>query len=287
MAGVQFRHRQGENAFPRTGDKTYALMELPAGTSPAARGAPGGTIMAWPTVYLLEFAIWSVLVLALVILGAFVDAPLGPQADPAVPPNPALMPWYLASIQELTLHIHPVFAGIMIPTLAFVGLAAIPYLDRDPRGAGRWFGSRRAVASAIVSAILAAVAWIVLEWLDLGRDLAFRLDQALNLAKLSGGETPRSWPDGFGILGFYDLTEWSAFLWAGVVPFLILAVLLAVIGGVAKLVFRCNRRELLISLFTAVAVSVVVLTFVGSLMRGTDAQLYAPWDRPNVIEIQK
>ena len=159
------------------------------------------SVMAWPTVFLLEFAIWSGLVFAVILIGAFVDAPLGPQADSAIPRNPALMPWYMASVQELTLHIHPVFGGVMIPTLFVAGLIAIPFIDKDRSGTGRWFGGRRGAQVALGSAVAAAAIWVILEWLDVGRDLAFRLNETLDLTKLSGDETPKSWPEGFGFLG--------------------------------------------------------------------------------------
>ncbi len=286
MAADQYR-RKRDDPFPRDGDKTYALMGLVKGTSDSANSGPSGTVMAWPAVFLIELAIWSGLVFVMILIAAFADAPLGPQADSAIPRNPALMPWYLASVQELTLHIHPVFGGIMIPTLFVAGLVAIPFIDTERTGAGRWFGGRKGAQAAFGSAVAAAAIVIILEWLDVQRALAFRLDQALNLTKLSGGESPRSWPEGFGFFGFYDLTEWSSFLWAGLIPFLILTVLLVMIGAAAKFAFRCNRREVVISVFTAAIVSVMVLTFVGSAMRGTDADLYAPWDRPAVIELNR
>ena len=276
-----------EGAFPRNSDKTYALMGLVRGSTAAAGSGPRGTVMAWPAVFLLELAILAGVVLVMVAISAFVHAPFGPQADPAIPRNPALMPWFLSSIQELTLHMHPVFGGIMIPTLFVTGLLAIPFIDFNRAGTGQWFGGRKGAKAAFGSAIAAGVIWIVLEWLDLGRDLAFRLNEALDLTKLTGGETPKSWPESFGFLGLYDLTEWSSFLWAGLIPFLIVMTLLLLIGAAAKFMFGCNRREVMISVFTATVASVLVLTFIGTAMRGTNADLYAPWDRPNVIELDR
>ena len=281
------RGLRSEGAFPRNGDKTYALMGLVRGSSAAAGSGPRGTVMAWPTVFLLELAVLAGVVLVMAAISAFVHAPLGPQADPAIPRNPSLMPWFLSSIQELTLHMHPVFGGIMIPTLFVSGLVAIPFIDFDRAGAGQWFGGRKGAKVAFGSVIAAGVIWIVLEWLDLGRDLAFKLNEALDLTKLTGGETPKSWPDGFAFFGLYDLTEWSSFLWTGLIPFLILMTLLLVIGAAAKFLFRCNRRQVVVSVFSATVASVMVLTFIGTAMRGTDADLYAPWDRPSVIELDR
>ena len=281
------RGPQGEGAFPPNSDKTYALVGLVRGSTTAAGSGPRGTVMAWPTVFLLELVILAGVVLVMAAISAFAHAPLGPHADPAIPRNPALMPWFLSSIQELTLHMHPVFGGIMIPTLFVTGLLAIPFIDWDRSGSGEWFGGRRGVIATFGSALAAGFIWIVLEWLDLGRNLAFRLNEALDLTKLTGGETPKSWPESFGFFGLYDLTEWSSFLWAGLIPFLIVMTLLLVIGAAAKFVFGGNRREVMISVFTATIVSIMVLTFIGSAMRGTDMNLYAPWDRPNVIELDR
>lgn len=286
MARTGNRRVQGEGAFEPGANKTYALMDLPRGSSGSVEAGPRGTIMAWPTVFLLELAILLAVVFVLAILGAFIDTPLGSVANPSVPENPSLAPWYLTGVQELTLHIHPVFGGIVLPTLLFVGLLAIPYLDRGA-GGGKWFGSRRGLNAALGSAAATAVVWVVLEWLDLNRDLGSRLNQALDLTALAGGETAANWPQGFGFFGLYDLTEWSAFLWQGLIPLMILLALFAVLAAVAKFFFRCNRREVLIALFTSAMVTIVVLTFVGSLMRGTDMKLYAPWDTPPVIEAQR
>ncbi|TMK94287.1 MAG: hypothetical protein E6G37_03815 [Actinobacteria bacterium] len=41
-------------------------------------------------------------------------------------------PWYFLGLQELLRYFHPMVAGISIPTFILVGLAAVPYVDRNP-----------------------------------------------------------------------------------------------------------------------------------------------------------
>ena len=74
------------------------------------------------------------------VLSAMVNAPLLNRADPDTTPNPSKAPWYFLNLQELLLHMEPAWAGVIVPTIALVLLAAIPYWDRDQEGQGVWFG---------------------------------------------------------------------------------------------------------------------------------------------------
>ena len=59
-------------------------------------------------------------------------APLRELANPNLTPNPSKAPWYFLGLQELLRYFHPMIAGITIPTFILVGLAAVPYVDRNP-----------------------------------------------------------------------------------------------------------------------------------------------------------
>jgi hypothetical protein len=74
-----------------------------------------------------------------VLLSLFLDAPLKELANPLVPENPAKAPWYFLGLQELVAH-SAFMGGIGIPAHVLVGLALIPYLDRETAGTGLWFG---------------------------------------------------------------------------------------------------------------------------------------------------
>ncbi len=89
-------------------------------------------VMVWPHL-LVRHAVAAMAVLLLVMLIAvFFDAPLRDVANPTVTPNPEKAPWYFAGLQELLAHFHPVVAGVLIPTAIVVGLVALPYIDRSP-----------------------------------------------------------------------------------------------------------------------------------------------------------
>jgi hypothetical protein len=67
-----------------------------------------------------------------------IDAPLKAIADPNWTENPAKAPWYFVGLQEVLVYFDPWIAGVGIPLLIVFGLIAIPYLDPNPSGVGRY-----------------------------------------------------------------------------------------------------------------------------------------------------
>lgn len=113
-------------------------------------------VMVWPHL-LVRHAVAALAVMLLVLLLAlFFDAPLREIANPNLTPNPEKAPWYFAALQELLAHFHPLVAGILVPTGILFGLAALPYLDRNPYLKPR----HRKVAVTAFTAFLGI--WIVL-----------------------------------------------------------------------------------------------------------------------------
>ena len=47
-------------------------------------------------------------------------------------PNPEKAPWYFVGLQELLSQLHPLVAGVLVPTFIVIGLVALPYIDRNP-----------------------------------------------------------------------------------------------------------------------------------------------------------
>ncbi len=92
----------------------------------------GDRINVWPHLLIEEFIALLVLSAGMVIFATFVNAPLRELADPNLTPNPSKAPWYFLGLQELLRYFHPLVAGIVIPTFILIGLAAIPYIDRNP-----------------------------------------------------------------------------------------------------------------------------------------------------------
>ncbi len=92
----------------------------------------GDRINVFPHLLIEEFVSLLIVSAAVVIFSAFVQAPLRELANPNLTPNPSKAPWYFLGLQELLRYFHPMIAGVIIPTLILVGLAAVPYLDRNP-----------------------------------------------------------------------------------------------------------------------------------------------------------
>jgi menaquinol-cytochrome c reductase cytochrome b/c subunit len=114
------------------------------------------TVMVWPHL-LVRHAVAALAVLFVVLLLALAfDAPLRAIANPTNTPNPEKAPWYFAALQELLSHFHPLVAGVLVPTAIIIGLAALPYIDRNPVISPR----ARRVARTTFTVFM--VLWIVL-----------------------------------------------------------------------------------------------------------------------------
>ncbi len=92
----------------------------------------GDRINVFPHLLMEELVSLLVLTVALIVFSTFVQAPLRELANPNLTPNPSKAPWYFLGLQELLRYFHPMIAGVIIPTLILVGLAAVPYVDRNP-----------------------------------------------------------------------------------------------------------------------------------------------------------
>jgi hypothetical protein len=107
-------------------------------TSAKVTGDRGPTLMTYPHLLVREAIAFQVLVIAMVLVALFWDAPLEQLANPLLTPNPAKAPWYFLGLQEL-LHFFPPFvAGIVIPTLVVMALIVIPYFHVNIEGEAIW-----------------------------------------------------------------------------------------------------------------------------------------------------
>ncbi|MCG6550925.1 MAG: cytochrome b N-terminal domain-containing protein [Candidatus Magnetominusculus sp. LBB02] len=136
--------------------KTYGLMELATGKTRAVDRDVENTVMSWPNLLIAELAVLMFTLAFALIYSYYVDAPLKEMANPLIPENPAKAPWYFLGLQEL-LSYSAFMGGVGLPTAALIGLALIPYLDREQDKVGVWFtnkmGKRIALESFIISII--------------------------------------------------------------------------------------------------------------------------------------
>ena len=183
-------------------------------------------VLVWPDLVFIEFISALIFSIALMVLSAMVNAPLLNRADPDTTPNPSKAPWYFLNLQELLLHMEPAWAGVIVPTIALVLLAAIPYWDRDTQGQGVWFGTKFAgrltvfgfTAATLITSLLIIwdgslhVVWTenVIRGLGLNSDFTWPggLDWFRNLR---GFDTGIPWDSlGFTIGGFTMFEDWRA-----------------------------------------------------------------------------
>jgi menaquinol-cytochrome c reductase cytochrome b/c subunit len=113
----------------------------------------GPKLMTYPHLLMREAIVFEVLIIAMVLIALFWDAPLEQLANPLLTPNPAKAPWYFLGLQEL-LHFFPPFvAGILIPTLVVLALIVIPYFHVNVEGKPLW-GEHRSKRLGIVIGVL-------------------------------------------------------------------------------------------------------------------------------------
>ncbi len=140
--------------------KTFGLMAVVRGRSPYTGEDPDETVPSWPYLLRSELLVFMVTMLVCVALGLLFDAPLKEPANPALPENPAKAPWYFLGLQEL-LSYSAFMGGVGIPTIALIGLAMLPFLDRELEPAGVWFSGLKGKIVTFWTVIFATVAAVV------------------------------------------------------------------------------------------------------------------------------
>jgi len=105
-----------------------------------------GKVLAWPDLVYIELICMILLTVLLVVWSLTLRAPLEQPANPVVTPNPSKAPWYFLGLQELLAFSDPWLVGVVVPCLIVFGLAAVPYLDRNPRGSGYYTIDQRKFA---------------------------------------------------------------------------------------------------------------------------------------------
>lgn len=232
-------------------------------------------VYTWPYLVSIEAIMAIAMLIALTLMSTFVNAPLLDLANPEKTPNPAKAPWYFLGLQELLLHMHPALAGVIVPGAVLLLLAMIPYIDRDRRGTGIWFSTKKGVPITIFSAIYTFIWEIALILID-----EFWVTQpAYAKAPLKGIER--------------NLTEWLNYNipalvhvpglgWDWLGKILLPSIIMVAIPWILVLIVRrrwhANTREVMIALYTFFFTSFIVLTIIGTAFRGESMNLMWPWE---------
>lgn len=240
--------------------KRQKLLELVRGRALARpTDLAEDEVMVWPSLVVVEAVCAVVFLGILFVLSVLVNAPLLERANPNQTPNPSKAPWYFLNLQELLLHMDAGLAGVIIPTAALVGIAAIPYFDRSPLGVGILGTSSKGRQIILFTTVFTVV-------VETGMVL---LDEALGRGTQFG-------------IGSWLQDEQGAPEWLGgiVLSSLIILAAIGVLVVSVQRIFRPTRRELIIALFTGFFVSYILLSIFGTSFRGEGQELTWPWNLP-------
>jgi len=136
--------------------RTYGLMAVVRGRTPAVDRSMANTLPTWPNAIYAIAALCMLTFAVMLCLGHGFDAPLKEHANPAVPENPAKAPWYFLGLQELVSY-SAFMGGVGIPTIVVLGLMLVPYLDREKEDVGVWFSGPKGRRVCLFSALLTTV----------------------------------------------------------------------------------------------------------------------------------
>ena len=108
-----------------------------------------GKVMVWPDLVHTEFICLILWTIFLIVWSIYLKAPIEEPANPAKTPNPSKAPWYFLGLQEMLVYYDPWIAGVLLPGLIIIGLCAIPYIDKNPKGNGYFTWKERKPEIAI------------------------------------------------------------------------------------------------------------------------------------------
>jgi quinol-cytochrome oxidoreductase complex cytochrome b subunit len=212
-------------------------------------GTKGEMVATIPNLILRELVVAAVLISFIMLLSIVYDAPLGAKANPGLSPNPTKAPWYFAGLQELLLHIHPLFAFVVLPLIIAGILILLPYIPYDENTAGVWFASHRGRRMAIVAAVVAIVFTPLLVLAD---DL------------------------------FFDFAVWipgiPPVVSSGLLPVAIILAALAGFYALMKRKYTATKNETVQAVFVLLLFAFIILTITTVWFRGAGMALTWPWN---------
>ncbi len=266
-------------------------------------------VLVWPDLVFVEFICALLFTLAMVVLSFAANAPLQDHANPNHTHIPSKAPWYFLNLQELLLHMEPSLAGVIVPTVLLILLAAVPYFDRSNEGQGVWFGTRNARGIIGWSALFSFVITTLLELYDAGthtqiytaifhRTWPATLNFLRSTTDLNGAIDWPNWTRHIPFLPFkltllesstgpstFQTLDFPVFLYSIAIP------CAAMIGLPILLLFllkhrygQFTRRDAMIALFTGFMVVWTEMTFIGVSFRGEGMALLPPWQVHEAVQ---
>jgi hypothetical protein len=261
--------------------KRQKLLELVRGRALARpTDLAEDEVMVWPSLVVVEAVSATVFLGLLTLLSIFVSAPLTEHANTNATPNPSKAPWYFLNLQELLLHMDAGLAGVIVPTMALVAIAAIPYFDRSPLGVGILGTSAKGRKIAGFSAL----------WTTAVLTIYIALDEVIGDKRSGWGIgnwlidfTERHTSEnvfGSGLIDFVFNVSVPEFVGKIVYPTIVMVISIGMMVGAIQTLFRPTRREMIIALFTGFFTAYWVLAIFGTSFRGPGQDLTWPWNLP-------
>ncbi len=153
--------------------RTYGLQGLVRGPLTKVGNVPDNTVFSWPNLFLAELFTFVVTLSAILILSLLFNAPLEEPVNVLHPPNPAKAPWYFLGLQEMVSY-SAFWGGIGVPGIFVLLLLITPYIDRSPKGVGKWFARERLLANTIfITFVVANVIFVIIGTFFRGPNWAF------------------------------------------------------------------------------------------------------------------
>ncbi|MCE1204651.1 MAG: cytochrome b N-terminal domain-containing protein [Holophagaceae bacterium] len=153
--------------------KLYGFQGLVRGPLTKVGQVPDNTVFSWPNLFLAELFTFVVTLSAILVLSLLFNAPLEEPVNALHPPNPAKAPWYFLGLQEMVSY-SAFWGGIGVPGIFVLLLLGTPYLDRGPKGVGKWFSRDRLLANTIfITFVVANVIFVIIGTFFRGANWAF------------------------------------------------------------------------------------------------------------------
>ncbi|MFN8559386.1 MAG: hypothetical protein U0531_19305 [Dehalococcoidia bacterium] len=262
-------------------------------------------LLVWPDLVFIEFISAVLFTITLTLLSAAINGPLLDRANPDVTPNPSKAPWYFLNLQELLLHMHPALAGVVVPTVWLILLAAMPYFDRSNDGQGVWFGTKDAGRITWFATVYASVLAVFLILYNSSKHVVLyemltrskwpeQLNWLISLRALQTNIPWPAWTTRITYLPFELQLRGNSFQHLDFPGFLVdqLIPVATMIGLPVLQLFiikrwlgHLTRRDAMIATFTGFMALYVVLTIIGTAFRGQGLELLFPWD-PKMIPVE-
>lgn len=189
-----------------------------------------------------EAAVGCLLLAVILLFSAFVDAPLGEEANPGQSPNPAKAAWYFMGLQELLLHLHPSFAICVVPLLVVFFFLFFPFWLKEAPAKGIWFGGKNGALGAVIGGITGII-------------LTFSAVLIDDVFLIQRGGSQLSW------------------LWRGLLPTIGCCLILAIIFVMLCRAKKYSTGEALVGVVSCILCGAGTLTIIGIWLRGAEMVL--------------